>query len=68
MISSAIINSIVFSLIGITILLLTFVVVEKITPENLWKQISVEKNNALAILGGAFMIAIAIIIAAAIQG
>ncbi len=64
----ALLNSILFAFIGIVILIITFVIVEKIAPENLWKQIVVEKNNALAILGGAFMIAMAIIIAAAIQG
>jgi putative membrane protein len=59
--------SIVFSLIGIIILGLAFWVVEKITPENLWKEILEKNNIALAIMAGAFMIAMGIIIGSAIH-
>ena len=62
-----VVNSIVYSLIGIAILVTCFWVVEKITPENLWKEILINQNKALAILAGAFMIAIAIIISSAIH-
>lgn len=60
--------SIVYSLIGIAILVVCFVIIEKITPENLWKEIIEKRNNALAILAAAFMISIAIIISSAIHG
>ena len=60
-------NSIVYSLIGIFILVITFWVIERITPESLWKEILVNQNKALAIIAGAFMIAIAIIISSAIH-
>lgn len=63
-----VISSILYSFIGIIILLLSFWIVEKITPENLWKEILVNKNTALALMAGAFMIAIAIIISSAIHG
>lgn len=63
-----VVASVVYSLIGIVILLICFVVIEKLTPENLWKEIIVNKNVALAILAAAFMIAIAIIISSAIHG
>jgi putative membrane protein len=66
--SKPLIGSVVYSLIGIAILIITFVVVEKITPENLWKEIVHNKNTALALMAGAFMIAMAIIISAAIHG
>jgi putative membrane protein len=59
--------SIVFSLIGIIILGLAFWVVERITPENLWKEILEKNNIALAIMAGAFMIAMGIIIGSAIH-
>lgn len=62
------ISSVIFSLVGIFILIVVFVVIEKITPENLWKKVAEENNVALAILGAAFMIAISIIIASAIHG
>ena len=66
--SSALLNSLTFSLLGIAILVITFVIIEKITPENMWKEVVKEKNTAVAILGGALVLAIAIIIAAAIHG
>jgi putative membrane protein len=61
-------NSILYSFIGIAILVIAFVIVEKLTPKhNLWKEI-VEKNNiALSIVAGFFMLAIAIIVASAIH-
>jgi uncharacterized membrane protein YjfL (UPF0719 family) len=60
--------SIVYSVLGIIILIISFVIIEKITPENLWKKILDEQNVALAILAAAFMIAVAIIISSAIHG
>jgi putative membrane protein len=63
-----IVASIVYSFIGIFILVLTFVVIELITPENLWKEILEKQNKALAIMAAAFMLAIAIIIGMAIHG
>lgn len=62
-----IIASIVFSVIGIFILFISFWVIEKITPENLWKEILEKRNMALAIVFAAFIIAIAIIISSAIH-
>jgi uncharacterized membrane protein YjfL (UPF0719 family) len=63
-----IVSSVLYSFIGIFILVLSFWIIEKITPENLWKEILVNKNNALAIMAAAFMLAVAIIIASAIHG
>lgn len=61
-------SSVLYSVVGIIILVVCFVIVEKLTPENLWKKILEENNTALAIMGGAFMLAISIIIASAIHG
>ncbi|CAM3948011.1 DUF350 domain-containing protein [Flavobacterium branchiophilum] len=63
-----VLNSIVFSIVGILILLCTYFIIEKITPENTWKEISQNKNTALAIIVGAFIIGISMIISAAIHG
>lgn len=65
--TQAIVSSLIFAVIGIAILVLTFWIVEKITPENLWREIIDKKNTALALMASAFMIAIAIIIASAIH-
>lgn len=62
-----ILASIVYSLIGIAILGISFWIFEKITPENVWKEIIEKQNIAIAIVSAAFMIAIAIIIASAIH-
>ncbi|WP_231465501.1 MULTISPECIES: DUF350 domain-containing protein [unclassified Pedobacter] len=62
-----IVASIVYSVVGIAVLFIAFWVIEKITPENLWKEILVKQNIALAIVASAFIIAIAIIISSAIH-
>lgn len=63
-----IVNSIIFSVLGIIILLAAYFIIEKITPENTWKEV-VEKNNiAVAIVLAAFIIGISMIISAAIHG
>ncbi|HQW22514.1 MAG TPA: DUF350 domain-containing protein [Bacteroidia bacterium] len=60
--------ALVYSVLGVAILLVSFWIIEKISPENLWKEIIEKQNNALAILAASFMIAIAIIISSAIHG
>ena len=59
--------SIVYSLVGIIVLGGCFWIVEKITPENLWKEILEKQNLALAIIAAGFMVAMAIIIGSAIH-
>ncbi len=62
------VNSIVYALLGIAILVIVFVIIEKATPKhNLWKEIVENKNVALAIVAGFFMLAMSIIIASAIH-
>ena len=64
-----IISSLVYSGLGILILFLAFALIELLTPKhNLRKEIMENKNIAVAIFAGFFMIAIAIIIASAIHG
>lgn len=60
--------SVVYSLIGIVILFISFFVFEKLTPKTLWREIMDEHNTALAIIAAAFMISVALIISAAIHG
>jgi len=63
-----IINSVLYSLLGIAILLIGYLIVEKITPENTWREIVDKNNTALAIVFGALIIGISMIISAAIHG
>ncbi|MFM2385493.1 MAG: hypothetical protein RL660_250 [Bacteroidota bacterium] len=61
-------SSVIYSLLGIAILVITFIIIEKLTPHhNLWKEVVEEHNTALAIVAGCFMLSIAIIIASAIH-
>jgi uncharacterized membrane protein YjfL (UPF0719 family) len=61
------INSIVYALLGIVIFVAGFIIVDKLTPYDLWKQLVEEKNLALAIVVGAAALGVCIIIAAAIH-
>ena len=65
---NALVNSLVYTIIGVIIFWLAFVIVDKITPYDLWKELVEEKNVALAIVVGAMCLGIAIIVAAAIHG
>lgn len=60
-------NSIIYALIGIIIFVVGFLVIDKLTPYDLWKQLVEEKNLALAIVVGFATLGISIIIAAAIH-
>lgn len=62
-----VLNSLVFAGIGIVVLILSFMLIDRMTPANLWKEI-IEKNNlSVAIVASAFMLSLAIIIASAIH-
>lgn len=63
----AILASLIYSVLGITILVISFFVIEKLTPENTWKEIVQNKNTALGLIFAAYILAIAIIIASAIH-
>ncbi len=63
-----IVASLVYSVLGILILVASFWIIEKITPENLWKEIVDKQNVALAIVCAAFIIAVAVIISSSIHG
>ena len=62
------VGSIVYALIGVLVFLVCFVIVDKLTPYHLWKEIVEEKNVALAVVVGSIAIAIGLIVAAAIHG
>lgn len=64
---SNIVNALVFAFIGIIIFSVAFILLDKLTPYHLWKEIVQEHNMALAILVGSLSIGICIIIAAAVH-
>jgi uncharacterized membrane protein YjfL (UPF0719 family) len=61
-------GSILFALIGVGIFWLCFVIIDKLTPYDLWAEIIEKKNTALAIVVGAMCIAIGLIVSAAVHG
>ncbi len=60
--------SLIYSVLGILILVLSFYFFNKLTPGTLRKEILEDQNTALAILGAAFMLSVALIIGAALHG
>lgn len=60
-------NSLIYSLLGIAVFWIAFIVIDKLTPHDLWGQITKEKNVALAIVVAAMCLGIAIIVASAIH-
>ena len=64
---SNVVNAVVYAAIGIVIFASAFLVLDKVTPYNLWKEIVQEHNTALAILLGGMSLGICVIIAAAVH-
>lgn len=64
----AVVGSIVFALIGVLIFWLCFVIIDKLTPYDLWSEIIEKQNVALGVVVAAMSLGICIIVAAAIHG
>ena len=60
--------TVLYAGLGILIFIVSFVLVDKLTPGELWKEIIERQNMAVAILAGAVAIGISSIIAAAVHG
>lgn len=60
------IGSVLYALLGVFVFWICFVIVDRITPYNLWAEIVERKNVALAIVVGSMSVAIGLIVAAAI--
>ncbi len=64
---AAILGSVMYALIGVIIFWLCFVIVDKITPYDLWREIVEKQNRALGMVVAAMCLGISIIVAAAIH-
>jgi len=60
-------NALIYAILGIVIFIFCFVLLDKMTPFHLWREIVEDKNIALAILLGAISLGMCIIIAAAVH-
>ena len=61
-------GSILYALIGVVVFWLSFVILDKLTPYNLWQEICEKQNKALAIVVAAMTLGLSIIVAAAVHG
>lgn len=61
-------GSIMFALIGVLIFWISFIIIDKLTPYDLWEEIVEKQNLALAIVVAAMCIAIGLIVSAAVHG
>ena len=64
----AIISAIVYSVIGFVVLALAFLIIIKISPFSIIKEIGEDQNVSLAIIIGSVFISLSLIIQAAIRG
>lgn len=62
-----ILSSLVFALIGVLIFWLCFLLIDKLTPYDLWHEIVEKHNVALGLVVAAMSLGICIIVAAAIH-
>lgn len=60
--------AIVYSVLGATVFAAGFILIDKLTPYDLWKELIEKQNRALAMVVGAVAVAMGLIIAAAISG
>lgn len=61
-------GSLLYALMGVAIFWVCFVIIDKLTPYDLWGEIVEKRNMALAIVVGAMCIAIGLIVSAAVHG
>ncbi|AHG93085.1 protein of unknown function DUF350 (plasmid) [Gemmatirosa kalamazoonensis] len=59
--------ALLFAVLGIVIFVLAFVIIDRLTPGDLWRDLLQERNSALAIVMAGIAIGLSIIIAAAIH-
>ena len=65
--NGALLGSVVFALLGVAVFWLSFIVIDKLTPYNLWEEIVEKQNKALGMVVAAMSLGICIIVAAAIH-
>ncbi|MBK9439845.1 MAG: DUF350 domain-containing protein [Comamonadaceae bacterium] len=60
-------GSLVYALMGVVIFWLCFIIIDKITPYDLWEEIVEKQNQALGMVVAAMSLGICIVVAAAIH-
>jgi uncharacterized membrane protein YjfL (UPF0719 family) len=65
---AVVLGSILYAVIGVVVLWVSFAVIDRLTPYKLWEEIVEHKNLALAVVVAGMFVAIGQIVAAAIHG
>ncbi len=63
---AAFFGSILFALVGVVVFWICFVIIDKITPVDMWNEIVEKQNLALGVVVAAMCLGISLIVAAAI--
>jgi putative membrane protein len=66
--ANLVLQTLIFAIIGVVIFAIAFWIIVKATPFSVRKEIEEDQNVAIAIVIGAIIIGIALVVAAAIQG
>lgn len=66
--AGAFFGSILYALIGVIVFWIAFVIIDKITPYDLWLELVEKQNLALGMVVAAMCLGISVIVAAAIHG
>ena len=61
-------GSVIYALLGVVVFWLSFIVIDWLTPYNLWEELVEKQNRALGMVVAAMCLGISIIVAAAIHG
>ena len=64
---AALLGSMLYAIIGVLIFWVTFLIIDKLTPYDLWGEIVEKQNRALGMVVAAMCLGISIIVAAAIH-
>ncbi|MDM0107537.1 DUF350 domain-containing protein [Variovorax sp. J22R24] len=64
---AVILGSLVYALIGVLVFWVCFLIIDKLTPYDLWQEIVEKQNMALGLVVAAMCLGISVIVAAAIH-
>lgn len=64
---AVVLGSVLYAVIGVLIFWVSFLILDKLTPYNLWEEIVEKQNKALGMVVAAMSLGICIIVAAAIH-
>jgi putative membrane protein len=67
-IAKTLVSALAFSLVGIVLFAIAFVIIVKVSPFSMRKEIEEDQNTALAIIIGSVILGISLIVAAAVHG